>query len=105
MDQRFPQIDIGKIKVTALSAGRVKMDGGAMFGVVPRGLWSKRITPDDRNRIDLQMWCLLVETGNESVLIETEQAHPVVDPPGSIEMPLERHMLQPGLEIMSQAPQ
>ena len=71
MDQRFPQIDIGKIKVTALSAGRVKMDGGAMFGVVPRSLWSKRISPDERNRIDLQMWCLLVETEDETILIET----------------------------------
>lgn len=37
---------VGEIKVTALSAGPVRMDGGAMFGVVPKGLWSKRIAPD-----------------------------------------------------------
>ena len=69
--QGLYQMRIGDIKITAISAGRVRMDGGAMFGVVPKGLWSKRIPPDDRNRIDLQMWCLLVETGDESVLIET----------------------------------
>jgi len=67
----LPKIQIGSLSLTALSAGQVKMDGGAMFGVVPRGLWSKRIQPDDRNRIDLQMRCLLVETGEETILIET----------------------------------
>ena len=79
MDESFPQMMIGQIKVTALSAGRVKMDGGAMFGVVPRSLWSKRITPDDRNRIDLQLWCLLVENGDETVLIETGFGGKVTD--------------------------
>lgn len=42
-----------------------------MFGVVPKGLWSRRIPADDRNRIDLEMWCLLVETPGETFLIET----------------------------------
>jgi glyoxylase-like metal-dependent hydrolase (beta-lactamase superfamily II) len=65
------QLHIGDIKVTVISAGHVRMDGGAMFGVVPKGLWSRRIAPDDRNRIDLQMWCLLVETQQETLLIET----------------------------------
>ncbi|HAA76562.1 TPA: MBL fold metallo-hydrolase, partial [Candidatus Latescibacteria bacterium] len=67
----LPQIIIGNIKVTALSAGRVRMDGGAMFGVVPKGLWARKIEADDRNRIDLQMRCLLVEAGEETLLVET----------------------------------
>ena len=71
MSESFPKMQIGDITVTALSAGRVRMDGGAMFGVVPKPLWSQRLVPDDRNRIDLQMWCLLVETPNETLLIET----------------------------------
>ncbi|MEE2754338.1 MAG: MBL fold metallo-hydrolase [Candidatus Latescibacterota bacterium] len=66
-----PKIDIGAITITALSAGRVKMDGGAMFGVIPKPLWSKRITPDERNRVELGMRCLLVETANETILVET----------------------------------
>lgn len=66
-----PQIKIGQITVTALSAGRVKMDGGAMFGVIPKPLWTRRVTPDERNRIELGMRCLLVETANETILIET----------------------------------
>ncbi len=67
----LPQIIIGNIKVTVLSAGRVRMDGGAMFGVVPKGLWARKIEADDRNRIDLQMRCLLVEVGEETLLVET----------------------------------
>jgi len=64
-------MNIGQIKVTALSAGQVTMDGGAMFGVVPRGLWSRLIQPDEQNRIRLDLRCLLVETPDETVLIET----------------------------------
>lgn len=64
-------IEIGGIRVTAVSAGRVRMDGGAMFGVVPKPLWEHRIVPDGRNRIDLEMRCLIVETGDETILVET----------------------------------
>ena len=42
-----------------------------MFGVVPRGLWSRLIQPDEQNRIRLDLRCLLVETPDETVLIET----------------------------------
>ena len=42
-----------------------------MFGVVPKPLWSRRTTPDERNRIPLAMRCLLVETGDEIVLVDT----------------------------------
>lgn len=55
----------------ALQAGAVKLDGGAMFGVVPKPLWERRIPPDDRNRIALGMRCLLVEHDVGLVLIDT----------------------------------
>jgi len=61
----------GEYDVWVLSAGRVKMDGGAMFGVVPRPLWEKSFYPDDRNRIGLAMNCLLVRGKGEIVLVET----------------------------------
>lgn len=63
--------DVGGIRIHALDAGRQWLDGGAMFGVVPRPLWSKRIAPDERNRIPLAMRCLLVEAPNALVLIDT----------------------------------
>ena len=48
-----------------------RLDGGAMFGVVPRNLWSKLCPPDDQNRIRLNMNCLFVEAGRERILIDT----------------------------------
>ena len=51
---------IGSIRIHALEAGTQRLDGGAMFGVVPRPLWEKRIAPDALNRIPLSMRCLLV---------------------------------------------
>lgn len=59
------------IRVSTLDAGRVRLDGGAMFGVVPKPLWSRRIHPDGRNRIPLAMRCLLVETAEAVVLVDT----------------------------------
>ncbi|HEX8173704.1 MAG TPA: MBL fold metallo-hydrolase [Pyrinomonadaceae bacterium] len=48
-----------------------RLDGGAMFGVVPRTLWSRLSPPDELNRVRLNMNCLYVEAGSERILIET----------------------------------
>jgi glyoxylase-like metal-dependent hydrolase (beta-lactamase superfamily II) len=61
---------LGDFRIHTLEAGRQMLDGGAMFGVVPKPLWSKRIPADERNRIPLAMRCLLVETPSELVLID-----------------------------------
>jgi len=62
---------VGSIRIHALEAGLQRLDGGAMFGVVPKPLWERRIGPDDRNRIPLALRCLLVEAPNALVLIDT----------------------------------
>lgn len=62
---------IGRWRVHAIQAGGQKLDGGAMFGVVPRPLWERRIAPDARHRIQLGMRCLLVEHDSGLVLIDT----------------------------------
>ncbi len=62
---------IGNIEVCAFSAGWFRIDGGAMFGVVPRAVWQKRMVPDERNRIRLGLTCLLIRTPDETVLVET----------------------------------
>ncbi|HEX8695245.1 MAG TPA: MBL fold metallo-hydrolase [Longimicrobium sp.] len=62
---------LGRFRLHALEAGLQRLDGGAMFGVVPKPLWEKRIPADARNRIPLALRCLLVETGDELVLVET----------------------------------
>jgi glyoxylase-like metal-dependent hydrolase (beta-lactamase superfamily II) len=61
---------LGKFKLHALEAGGQRLDGGAMFGVVPKPLWEKRIPADQRNRIPLALRCLLVETADALVLID-----------------------------------
>jgi glyoxylase-like metal-dependent hydrolase (beta-lactamase superfamily II) len=48
-----------------------RLDGGAMFGVVPRVLWSKVCPPDEHNRIRMNMNCLFIETATERILVET----------------------------------
>jgi len=55
----------------AIPAGGQALDGGAMFGVVPKPLWERRITPDARNRIQLGMRCLLIEHETGPILIDT----------------------------------
>lgn len=55
----------------AIQAGGQRLDGGAMFGVVPKVLWERRIPADERNRIQLGMRCLLIEHDIGPVLIDT----------------------------------
>ncbi len=59
------------IRVFAVDGGQLRLDGGAMFGVVPKPLWSRRIAPDERNRIPLAMRCLLLETPEGRILVDT----------------------------------
>ncbi|MEX0907544.1 MAG: MBL fold metallo-hydrolase [Gemmatimonadota bacterium] len=61
---------LGDLRIHALDAGTQKLDGGAMFGVVPKPLWEKRIPADALNRIPLAMRCLLIETADALVLID-----------------------------------
>jgi glyoxylase-like metal-dependent hydrolase (beta-lactamase superfamily II) len=63
--------NVGKLRCHTLEAGRQRLDGGAMFGVVPRPLWERRIAPDDLNRIPLSLRCLLVEHMAGPILIDT----------------------------------
>ncbi|MFB3904395.1 MAG: MBL fold metallo-hydrolase [Acidobacteriota bacterium] len=61
----------GKFDLHLVSDGNVWLDGGAMFGVVPRVLWEKKATPDEKNRIRLGLNCLLIRTGSYNILIDT----------------------------------
>ncbi|TFG66287.1 MAG: MBL fold metallo-hydrolase [Gemmatimonadales bacterium] len=67
----MPTLDWPDLRVTTIDAGSLWLDGGAMFGVVPKPLWAQRTEPDDRNRIPLAMRCLLVETADANILIDT----------------------------------
>jgi glyoxylase-like metal-dependent hydrolase (beta-lactamase superfamily II) len=62
---------LGGFRCHALEGGIQRLDGGAMFGVVPKPLWERRATPDAKNRITLGLRCLLVEHPDGLVLIDT----------------------------------
>lgn len=64
-------MQLGDLEVDAVSGGRLWIDGGNIFGVVPKVLWQKQSAPDDRNRIELETNCLLVRTETATVLIDT----------------------------------
>ena len=62
---------VGDLELTVLTDGTYWLDGGAMFGVVPKPLWSKRTHADDQNRITLGLNSLLIRGGEKTVLVET----------------------------------
>jgi glyoxylase-like metal-dependent hydrolase (beta-lactamase superfamily II) len=59
------------MKMYALNVGNFKLDGGAMFGVVPKSIWSKTNPADANNMIDVVARCLLIEDGKRLILIDT----------------------------------
>lgn len=62
---------VGDFELTVCTDGTYRLDGGAMFGVVPKTLWQKRSEPDEQNRILLGLNTVVVRTGKYTVLIET----------------------------------
>jgi glyoxylase-like metal-dependent hydrolase (beta-lactamase superfamily II) len=62
---------LGRLKIDAVSDGVFRLDGGAMFGIVPQTLWKKRMPPDDLNRILLGLNVLLIDDGKEVSIIDT----------------------------------
>ncbi len=61
----------GDYRIEIIPDSEFRLDGGAMFGVVPRVLWEKKCPPDALNRIRMNMNCLFIDTGSEKILVET----------------------------------
>ncbi len=64
-------MQLGDKTLHLLDAGRFRLDGGAMFGVVPRVLWEKKKQPDERNRIAMATNLLLIQENNRTILVDT----------------------------------
>jgi glyoxylase-like metal-dependent hydrolase (beta-lactamase superfamily II) len=62
---------LGDFELTAFSDGTYFLDGGAFFGVVPKSMWSKKVTPNEQNLVVTGLNSLLVRTGEHTVLVET----------------------------------
>ena len=59
------------MNIYPIEAGNFKLDGGAMFGVVPKTIWNKTNPADENNLIDIAARCMLIEDGNRLILIDT----------------------------------
>lgn len=64
-------MNIGDYRIEIVPDCEFRLDGGAMFGVVPRVVWERKCPPDELNRIRMNMNCLFVETPTERILVET----------------------------------
>jgi glyoxylase-like metal-dependent hydrolase (beta-lactamase superfamily II) len=64
-------LKLGDLEFHIFSTGRVLLDGGAMFGVIPKPLWEEKMPADTRNRITLAMNSLLIRSGGQHILVET----------------------------------
>ena len=64
-------MQVGDYLVEVIPDTEFRLDGGAMFGVVPRTLWSQECPPDEQNRIRMNMNCVFIDTGSDKILIET----------------------------------
>lgn len=59
------------MKTTILHPATFKLDGGAMFGIIPKPLWEKKIKADDFNRINMSLRVVLFQTENKNILVDT----------------------------------
>src|SRR2546422_11526629 len=64
-------MQFGDYRVEIVPDREFRLDGGAMFGVVPRNLWSQVCPPDEQNRIRMNLNCVFIEADSERILIET----------------------------------
>jgi glyoxylase-like metal-dependent hydrolase (beta-lactamase superfamily II) len=88
-------LTLGRFVVHEVLGGAFALDGGAMFGIIPKPVWEKELAPDARNRVPIVSRSLLVETGNKRVLVDAG--------PGSRWSEKERALydLDPTVEIRS----
>jgi glyoxylase-like metal-dependent hydrolase (beta-lactamase superfamily II) len=72
-------MQIGEYQVDVVSGGPFKLDGGSMFGIIPKPLWERAMPADDRNRIQLDTNCALLRRGSEVVLVDTGNGNKLGD--------------------------
>ncbi|MBI4442630.1 MAG: MBL fold metallo-hydrolase [Acidobacteria bacterium] len=68
-------MQFGDFEITPLLDGYFRLDGGGMFGVVPRVVWEKKIPPDERHRVRIAVRCLLARNGSRTILIDSGQGN------------------------------
>jgi glyoxylase-like metal-dependent hydrolase (beta-lactamase superfamily II) len=67
----MPSLTVGEFELSVFSDGTYPLDGGAFFGVVPRVMWSRKVTADERNYVQAGLNSLFIRTGKKNILVET----------------------------------
>ena len=67
----MPSLVLGDFELTLFSDGTYPLDGGAFFGVIPKVMWSRKVSADERNYVTAGLNSLLIRTGKHTVLVET----------------------------------
>lgn len=93
------------MKIYPIEAGNFKLDGGAMFGVVPKSLWSRVKTPDENNMCSWSMRCMLIDYGDRRVLIDTGMGNKQSDKFFGFYYPFGEHTLLGSLKEKGYAPE
>jgi glyoxylase-like metal-dependent hydrolase (beta-lactamase superfamily II) len=75
----MPRLTLGDFELSIFSDGTYPLDGGAFFGVVPKVMWSRKITADDKNYVTAGLNSLLIRTGKQTVLVETGMGNKLSD--------------------------
>ncbi len=73
------QLTLGDFELSIFSDGNYPLDGGAFFGVVPKVMWSRKVTADDKNYVTAGLNSLLIRTGKQTVLVETGMGNKLSD--------------------------
>ena len=99
-------MQIGYAKLNLVSDGIVWLDGGGTFGLVPRTIWKKLLSPDEFNRVPLGLYCLLIHSQGKNILVDTglgdhlsakqRQIYGLTRPSGGLIQALARLGLSPG---------
>lgn len=97
-------MQIGEWEIKSVMAGRFGLDGGAMFGVVPKTLWEKRLPPDEYNRIPMVMRCLVARGHDRTILVDVGSGSGYDDKTRQIYAFDEMEPLAPALERAGVSP-
>src|ERR1700676_5403670 len=73
------RLTLGDFELSIFSDGTYPLDGGAFFGVVPKVMWSRKVTADDKNYVTAGLNSLLIRTGKQTVLVETGMGNKLSD--------------------------
>lgn len=62
---------LGDVGIRVVSDGTFRLDGGGLFGIVPKTIWQQRVRPDRKNRVILNLNCLVIQAGKTNILVDT----------------------------------